>query len=348
MKKLTLTKLVHLLQENDEAAFEELYNRYHRLVYYIAYQLSKNHADAEEIVQETFFQVQRSIHSLKEPSQLKAWIGKIAHSKTITMLRRKKDQQMSDSQLEILSNEAEGRMEFCPETMNRHDTDMQILQACLSRLKPQYREVLILYFFVQLNNKEISELLNCPLGTVKSRLLYGKKYLKEAIEQYEKENDIKLSFKASSLEALLMTACLSLAPVSYSSLFSFPQFIFSYTLPYLKIATAVLLCVSSVLGTYHLVDSYYSNSDAIDEKALFTELYYENTQVYTPREAYEILFNNAHCIEDIQKLNQQQRTELFNVYSALKQYGGSYYDLLYTYYWNVEFEELVNSADASY
>ena len=50
MKKLTLTKLVHLLQQNDEAAFEELYSRYHRLVYYIAYQLSKNHADAEEIV----------------------------------------------------------------------------------------------------------------------------------------------------------------------------------------------------------------------------------------------------------------------------------------------------------
>lgn len=344
MKKLTLTTLVHLLQKNDEAAFNELYNRYHRLVYYIAFQLTKNHADAEEIVQETFFQVQRSIDSLKDPAQFKAWIGKIAHSKTITMLRRKKDQQMSDSQLEILSNETEERMEFCPEYMNHHNTDMLILQQCLLQLKPQYREVLILYFFVQLNNQEIADMLDCPLGTVKSRLLYGKKYLKEAIEKYEKDNDIKLSFRASSIEALLATACLSLAPASHSIWLSVPKFMFSYALPYIKLATVILLCVGGVFTTNYFIGNYQSNQASADVKALFSDVYYENIQVSTPREAYEILFNNAHCTEDIQKLNQKQLNQLTDIYAALKQYGGSYYDLLYTYYWDMPFEELVESS----
>lgn len=348
MEKLSLTKLVRLLQENDESAFNELYHRYHRLVYYIAFQLTKNHADAEEIVQETFVQVQRSIGSLNDPLQFKAWIGKIAHSKTITMLRRKKDQQMSDSQLEILSNEVEDRMEYCPEFMNRHHTDMKILQECLLELKPQYREILILYFFVQLNNKEISELLNCPLGTVKSRLLYGKKYLKEAIEKYEKDNDIKLSFRVSSVEALLATACLSLAPVSYSSWLSFPQLMFSYTLPYIKLVTVILLCVGGMFTTNHFIATYQSNRESVDVKALFSDLYYENIQISTPREAYEILFNNAHCKEDIQKLNQEQLKQLSNIYTALKQYGGSYYDLLYAYYWDMPFEELVESSKTEF
>lgn len=344
MKKLTLTQLVHRLQKNDEAAFNELYDRYHRLVYYIAFQLTKNHADAEEIVQETFLQVHRSISTLKEPSQFKAWIGKIAHSKTITMLRRKKDQQMSDSQLEILSNETEERMEFCPEYMNHHNTDMLILQQCLLQLKPQYREVLILYFFVQLNNQEIADILDCPLGTVKSRLLYGKKYLKEAIEQYEKDNDTKLSFRASSIEALLAIACASLAPVTYQSWVPFSKFMFSYTLPYMKLAIIMLLCGSTLFGGYRLLDAYHSNRGMMDDKALFSELYYENIQVTTPREAYEILLKHAHCEEDIQKLNQEQLKQIFAIYNALEKYGGTYYDLLYTYYWNSSFEELVQSS----
>lgn len=344
MKKLTVTQLVHLLRENDENAFNELYERYHRLVYYIAFQLTKNHADAEEIVQETFVQVQRSISTLKEPSQFKAWIGKIAHSKTVTMLRRKKDQQMSDSQLEILSNETEERIDFCPETMSRHKTDMKILQECLLQLKPQYREVLILYFFVQLNNKEISEMLDCPLGTVKSRLLYGKKYLKEAIEQYETDNDIKLSFRASCVEALLAIGCASLSPVSYSSWFSYPKFKFSYTISYVKAAMIILLCATTLFGGYYFVDAYHNNQNRIDDKALFAELYYENIPITTPREAYEVLLKHAHCKADIQELNQEQLKQLFHIYDALKQYGGTYYDLLYTYYWDMSFEQLVESS----
>ncbi len=344
MKKSTLTQLVLRLQENDETAFNELYNRYRRLVYYIAFQLTKNHADAEEIVQETFVQVQRSISALKDPTQFKAWIGKIAHSKTITMLRRKRDQQMSDLQLEILSNETEDRMDYCPEYMNHYLTDMQILHRCLLELKPQYREVLILYFFVQLNNKEISELLHCPLGTVKSRLLYGKKYLKEAIQQYEKENDIKLSFRASSIETLLVTACASLAPVSYQTWLSYPLNMFSYRLPYVKIAMIALMCSGTLYGGYQLTEYYRSDQERIDDKGLFSDLYFENTPIHTPREAYEILLNYAHCEDDIKKLNQEQLNQLFTVYDSLKQYGGTYYELLYTYYWDVSFKKLVENS----
>lgn len=344
MKKLSLTKLIRLLKENNEEAFNEVYRRYHRLVYYIAFQLTKNNADAEEIVQETFVQVQRSVGDLKDPKQFKAWIGKIAHSKTITMLRSKKDQQMSDAQLELLSNQAELRMEYCPEYMNHHNTDMLVLDHCLAELKEPYREVLILYYFVQLNTNEIAEFLQCPLGTVKSRLLYGKKYLKEAVKRYEQENDIKLSFRAVSIEVLLLSAAYSLSPLSFGLYLSGWEGKFSHLIPYVKAFIIFLICAGTIFGGSRLYD-YYTDTDRSDMSTLFSQLYYEDIQVTTPKTAYDVLLKNAHCEEEINQLNPQQLKQILAIYHALKQYGGSYYDLLYTYYWDKPFEELIAARD---
>ena len=203
MEKMKLKKLIYLVRKNDEDAFQELYRRYHRLVFYVAYQVTKNHADAEEVVQETFVQVTRSIDSLKDPEQFKSWVGRIAYTKAITMLRKNRDQQLSDQQLEMLSNKTELRWDYCPDEKSHHDADMRVLHECMAKLKLPYREVLTLYYFAQLNIKEIADLTQYPEGTVKSRLLYGKKYLREEIELYEQQNQIKLDFHATSLEAVL-------------------------------------------------------------------------------------------------------------------------------------------------
>ena len=80
-KEYTDEELVLMLQNNDEEAFNLLYHRYVKLVYYIAYRICKNDADSQDIVQDTFLQVKRMIHNLKNPSLFKFWLNQIAISK---------------------------------------------------------------------------------------------------------------------------------------------------------------------------------------------------------------------------------------------------------------------------
>ena len=73
IKKLKDAELIQRLNTQDEAAFNELYARYHKLVYYIAYQNTRCEADAEEIKQEVFLKVLRYAGDIKDYSRVKNW-----------------------------------------------------------------------------------------------------------------------------------------------------------------------------------------------------------------------------------------------------------------------------------
>ncbi len=354
MEKMKLKKLICLVQKNDEAAFQELYHRYHRLVFYVAYQVTKNHADAEEIVQETFVQVTRSIDSLKDPDQFKSWVGRIAYTKAITFLRKNRDQQMSDQQLEMLSNKTESRWDYCPDEKSHHDADMRVLHECMSKLKLPYREVLTLYYFAQLNIKEISDLTEYPEGTVKSRLLYGKKYLREEIEQYEQMNQVKLDFHATSLEAMLMSAAFSLAlePANHT-LFVFKRFDYDSLCKtagvMCKTAGAMALTFGILYGGYYVLkESGYIESTVNSSEETYQEsqinfpmLRYEEEWIYTPREAYTLLMEKAHCEVEIALLSNSQLAQIEQIYLALEHYGGVYRDLLHTSEWDKLYNKMI-------
>lgn len=343
MEKMKLTELIELVKQNDEEAFRELYRRYHRLVFYVAYQITKNHADAEEVVQEAFVQVTRSIDSLKDPEQFKSWIGRIAYTKAITLLRKNRDQQMSDQQLEILSNQTESRWDYCPEQKSRHDGDMRALQECIAKLKLPYREVLTLYYFAQMNIKEIAELTNNPEGTVKSRLLYGKQYLREEVERYEQTNQVKLDFHASTLEAMLVSAAatLSVEPQGVS-LLSFRKF---NRTQIIQTAASLAVSVGLLYGGYTLVTDHRAANDHFDdsyqETQTFPLLSYEQESIHTPREAYTLLMKKAHCEVEIAQLNASQLSQIEQIYQALDQYGGVYHDLLITAEWDKLYHEMI-------
>lgn len=344
MKSISSRELVEKVKQHDEEAFHVLFQQYHRLVHYIAFQLTKNEADADDIVQETFLQVQASIHNLKDPNLLKAWIGRIAHSKSITLLRKKKDQQMSDKQSDYLSNQMEVRQEFCPNEQNHHTTDMEVLHHCISQLKLPYREVLILYYFVQLSIKEICELLQLPEGTVKSRLLYGKKNLKEKIDLYERVNDVKVTFHETALESMLLTAGSAMVITSPKpAMLHFKNITIptSTLLMSMKIIAVTTLVTGATVGGYRTYQSWnqkQSETPAIvsNEKQVhkFPEVFFEGRRIETAKEAYEILLIKAHCEAELEEMDAKQLEEISMLYETLQAYGGVYPQLITTYGWD--------------
>lgn len=342
MKDEACKSLVEGVKKHDEAAFNELFRRYHRLVHYIAFQLTKNEADADDVVQDTFLQVQTSIHDLKDVNLIKAWIGRIAYSKSITLLRKKKDQQMSDKQIDYLSKQAENRKEYCPNEQSHHDSDMQILHQCISELKLPYREVLILYYFVQLSIKEICVLLQIPEGTVKSRLLYGKKNLKERISQYERTTQDKITFRSASMESMLIAASSAMvSPMPKTAFFHFKNITIptSTMVMSMKVALATTVFAgAAVIGNEAYQAYQQSNVPAAivaNEKQVagFPEIFYQDKKIENAREAYELLLTKAHCEAEIMLLTDKQQKEIMAVYDTLITYGGIYPQLLTTYGW---------------
>lgn len=337
MKKTSLPDLIAKVKQQDEEAFNELYRRYHKLVRYIAYGLTKNHADTDEIVQEVFIQVQKSIQDLKDPEQFKAWISRITYSKAKMLFRKSKDHYMDDETLDVLQNVEEIREDFCPQKKARHQSDLNVLNACLNKLKPQYREVLVLHFFSQLSIKEIAEITENPEGTIKSRLLYAKKYLRIEIEAYEKESGEALNFYGKALEAALFSLGHSL--VKEPRLYKIP--FLKITVPTSTLLMAAQISLSAILSfgvVYGIKDwmdhnSYISDdTEAIKKEFPFVE--YQNHTITTPREAYTVLIHFADCDVEMRSKSKEELQAILPVYEALMNYDGGYYELLERRSWD--------------
>jgi RNA polymerase sigma-70 factor (ECF subfamily) len=172
--KLREQVLLLRCQTGDMDAFEELIQRYERPLRYFINRLLDNSELTEDIFQDTWLTVIRRIHGLKEIDAFPAWLYRIARNKVYQQLRTKKNVSGLDENLPA-ENHA-GDDDFSGE-------DAAKVHHCLKELLPEYREVLMLRFLEQMSYQQIAQVLNCKLGTVRSRLYYAKIALKKELEK---------------------------------------------------------------------------------------------------------------------------------------------------------------------
>lgn len=353
MKEFTLPVLVNGLKQGDENAFNELYARYHKLVRYIALQLTKNHADAEEITQEVFLQVMHSIHDLRDPMQLKAWISRITYSKAKMLFRKKKDCNIDDSLMDTMKQAEEERLEFTPIKSMHYISDKEVLDTCLSNLKKPFREVLILYYFSQMSIKEIASTIERPEGTVKSRLLYAKQYLKEEIHAYENATDTKLDFKGKTLEAFLISYAGAMSPTISSPFITFKKITIPTSSAFMsmKMVGALVLAGGAGYGIYtayqqinqraSLSNSSFPVTQIEQTTKTFTPIIYQGKMIHSPKQAYKELISFAHCEVEMKEKSEVEIEEIMPLYEALMQFGEGYSNLLHRNKWDDDFKKII-------
>jgi RNA polymerase sigma-70 factor (ECF subfamily) len=161
-------------QMGDKDALAELIGRYERPLRYFINRLLDNSELTEDIFQDTWLTVIRRIHGLREIDAFPAWLYRIARNKVYQQLRIKKIISALDENI-VVENDAEDD-DFSGE-------DAAKVHRCLKELPLEYREVLMLRFLEQMSYKQISQVLNCKLGTVRSRLYYAKLALKKELEK---------------------------------------------------------------------------------------------------------------------------------------------------------------------
>jgi RNA polymerase sigma-70 factor (ECF subfamily) len=166
--------LVLRCQIGDKDALAELIDRYQAPLRYFISRLSANPETAEDIFQDTWLTVIRRIYSLKKLDAFSTWLYRIARNKVYQQLRRKKMLSKIDDNVTVQNNTKDDIFS---------SKDAKEIHRCLKELIPEYREVLMLRFLEQMSYKQISEILNCNPGTVKSRIHYAKIALKKEMEK---------------------------------------------------------------------------------------------------------------------------------------------------------------------
>jgi RNA polymerase sigma-70 factor (ECF subfamily) len=191
--------LVEGLREAREVAYEELIARFQQPVYNIVFRMLNNASDANDVVQEVFFKVFRSIGKFRNESSLKTWIFRIAVNEACNRRRyfnRHLRQEVElENQDETLPSVADRLASNDPSpfdlTLGREH--YEILELALANINPLYRAAVILRDIEELSYEEITDVLQIALGTVKSRILRGREALRlEYLEQIRQAEDLTM------------------------------------------------------------------------------------------------------------------------------------------------------------
>lgn len=180
--------LITRMTEGDEAAFDELYHSYSGKLYRMAYFITGNRSDSEDILQETFVKCFLHRKELKQPERFESWLYQIlVRTAWKSEKRRKGKRELSFDG--ILDNEEDTGMAERIQRDGKAEPLEQILKAEMSselwkavnRLGMKHRTVVLLYYYNDLSTKEIAAMTGTLEGTVKSRLHKARLLLREQL-----------------------------------------------------------------------------------------------------------------------------------------------------------------------
>ena len=187
--------LIADLCEGDETALAPLVERYKRMVYRLAMQITKNHADADDVMQETFIKVYRSIRTFRKDAAFETWLYRITVNEALNFVKRRERQRTST--LETASEaDYEASTRYRAQLANdphAHAEKVELrhhVTEAVNSLPLKHRTVVILHEFEGLTHAEIASILNCSEGTVRSRLHYARKKLRTLLQSYVDANHV--------------------------------------------------------------------------------------------------------------------------------------------------------------
>jgi RNA polymerase sigma-70 factor (ECF subfamily) len=180
------------------ATFEVLFTDVMNSAYGVAMRFCHNPADAEDLVQEAAFLAYRAFDSFESGSNFRAWFLKILTNCYFSKRRREKSRPVTsdlDDTPDLYLYARSGQAGFPtqgsdPASELLESLGTERIVAAIGRLPEDYRVVSTLYFMEDLSYEEIARILECPVGTVRSRLHRGRKMLQKALWQIAEEDGI--------------------------------------------------------------------------------------------------------------------------------------------------------------
>ena len=183
--------LVRRSQDQDMGAYDQLVRRYQERIYATVYHMTSNHEDANDLVQETFVKAYRALKSFKGDSSFYTWIYRIAVNKSINFLKQRKNRiHLSLDDVDFNAENDPDLVALVSEKTPRRDLNLSELQEKLNsamlKLSEHHRMVVTLHDIQGLSHEEIGAIMDCNVGTVRSRLFYARQQLQAHLADYLK------------------------------------------------------------------------------------------------------------------------------------------------------------------
>src|SRR6266702_6241419 len=183
--------LVRRARQGDLGAYDELVRRYQERIYATLYHMTSNHEDANDLAQEAFIKAFHALKSFKGGSSFYTWVYRIAVNKTINFLKQRKNRaQMSLDDLDFNAEHDPDLVALISDKTPRRDIGLAELQEKLNiamqKLSEPHRLVVTLHDVQGLSHEEIAKIMECNIGTVRSRLFYARQQLQAYLSDYLK------------------------------------------------------------------------------------------------------------------------------------------------------------------
>jgi RNA polymerase sigma-70 factor (ECF subfamily) len=184
-------ELVRRSRRGDLQAYDELVRRYQERIYATIYHMTSNHEDANDLAQDSFIKAFQALKSFKGGSSFYTWLYRIAVNKTINFLKQRKNRtHMSLNDLDFNAEHDPDLMALISDNTPRRAAGLTELQeklnAALLKLSEPHRLVVVLHDVQGQSHEEIAKVMDCNIGTVRSRLFYARQQLQSYLTDYLK------------------------------------------------------------------------------------------------------------------------------------------------------------------
>jgi RNA polymerase sigma-70 factor (ECF subfamily) len=187
MKESTDEEIARRVQTGDVESFSLLLERYEKKISRYARKFLSHPDDVKDIVQDVFVKAYVNINSFDATRRFSPWIYRVAHNEFVNALKKKKSEKVSFIDFDVFFPHPAAK-ETADSDVDRSDL-RRMLDSYLDKLPVKYREPLVLYYFEEMDYREISDIMRLPVSTVGIRLQRGKVLLKKAI--IKQQPDIK-------------------------------------------------------------------------------------------------------------------------------------------------------------
>lgn len=194
---------VQKIKDGTSQNYNRLYELSEKYIYKIINDIVKNHHTTEDLMQEAYIQIYNKLDTLQEAKAFYVWAGRIATNLTLRYIQKSSKEVLVTADEEgettfIFDKAADDTEEFIPEAVLVDKEKQRLLAEIIDNLSTEQKFCVQYFYYEEMSVNEIAELMGCSAGTVKSRLNYARKSIKDAVI----ELDVKHGTRLYSLSAL--------------------------------------------------------------------------------------------------------------------------------------------------
>jgi RNA polymerase sigma-70 factor, ECF subfamily len=176
-------ELIWRLRERDLTALGELFERYRHQVYRVALAIVRDPQVAEDILQDAFLKLHIYAHRVDPERPLMPWLYRVTANLSYTYISR---HQKRNTDLDQVSEQLSTPGLQAPDRVTERNELQKHIRAAIDTLANNQRIVVILHYLANMSLQDIADVLDCPVGTVKSRLHYAREKLRHQLDSTEK------------------------------------------------------------------------------------------------------------------------------------------------------------------